>query len=198
MKIKLILGVLGILTVLTWGLIWWEGSKHSGVASTVTPKAEIPSGLTVSVIGFSEQGESVIIRFENHTRQPIRLLRPLDGSEWGWMMPIYDLTIINAQGTPIPLGSRCGMFGLYSNLKWPDDYRVQVLPNDAYEMKVILARELRESGTYSVSFRYHYKPNEPNREDGRPIQYPDDLWAGEVTSAVKQLQFVAAAPVSTK
>lgn len=197
MKMKLLLALLGILAVSTLGLVWIRKVPSDAVPA-VAPRTENPSGLTVAVIGFSEQAGKIVIRFENHTTKPIRLLRPLDGSEWGWQMPIYDLTITNAKGTPIPLGSRCAMYGLYSNLKWPDDYRVQVLPGDAYEMKVSLARALRESGTYSVSFRYHYKPNEPKMEEGRPIQYPDDLWVGEVTSTVKQLQFVAAAPFSSK
>jgi hypothetical protein len=194
MKTKPILGVLGILAVLTWGLIWWAGSKPSNAAPVVTPRAEIPSGLTVSVIGFSERGKNVIIRFENHTREPIRLLRPLDGSEWGWLMPIYDLSITDDQGTQIPFYPRCGVFGLYANLKWPDDYRVQVLPGDAYEMKVSTVREIRESVTYAVSFRYQYKPKEKKTEGKRFIEYPDDLWVGEVSSTVKQLQFVVTAP----
>lgn len=104
-------------------------------------------------------------------------------------MPIYDLSIADATGKPIPLGLRCKLSGLYTDMKWPDDYRIQVLPGDAYETTVDLSREIPASGTYSVSFRYCYDPTSKIAKEDRFITYPEDLWIGEAVSATKQLEF---------
>jgi len=115
-----------------------------------------PSEMKVTVLRYSSERRGVVVRFENHSSKPIRLLRPIDGSEWGWHMPIYEVSLTDSTGKAVPLGSRCGMSGLYSNLKWPDDYRIQILPGDAYEMVVDMAREYPLTGRFTVSFRYAF------------------------------------------
>jgi hypothetical protein len=142
-----------------------------------------PVELKVSVVGASTQRSGIVVRFENRSEKPIRLLRPLDGSEWGWHMPVYDLSITDAAGKAIPPGIRCKFSGLYSDMKWPDDYRIQILPGDAYEMTVSFCREIPSSGRYSVSFRYTYDLASKTARQHPNIKYPDDLWTGTATSA---------------
>jgi|GEM_PF-3520690 len=142
-----------------------------------------PEELKVSVLRYSAERRAVVVRFENHSRKPLRLLRPIDGSEWGWRMPIYDVSITDSTGKVIPLESRCGNTGLYSDMTWPDDYRVQILPGDAYEMSVMVARELPLAGIYSFQFRYTYEPATKTTKQDSSIKYPDDLWVGSATSA---------------
>lgn len=145
--------------------------------------------LKVSIIGQSLDHRGVVVRFENRTNQPIRLLRPLDGSEWGWHMPIYDLTVTDSKGEKIPIGGRCGLSGLYSDLKWPDDYRIQILPGHAYEMPVDLCRELPLDGPHAVTFRYHYDPKVETTKKDPSIQYPADLWIGIAKTAPTEVRF---------
>ena len=145
--------------------------------------------LKVSIIGKSPDNRGVTVRFENRTNQPIRLLRPLDGSEWGWHMPVYNLTLSNSKGEVIPIGARCGLSGLYSSMKWPDDYRIQILPGHAYEMPVDLCREIPADGLYTVRFRYHYDPKGETTKKDPEIVYPADLWVGIAESKPKVIEF---------
>jgi hypothetical protein len=153
------------------------------------PKQEQQTELKVSITGQSPDNRGVIVRFENRTSQPIRLLRPLDGSEWGWHMPVYDLTVTNPKGEKIPIGGRCGLSGLYSDLKWPDDYRIQILPGHAYEMPVDLCREIPLDGPYTVTFRYHYDPKVETTKKDPSIQYPADLWIGIAETTPTEIRF---------
>jgi hypothetical protein len=97
-------------------------------------------------------------------------------------MPVYDLSITDEAGKSIPMGSRCWLSGLYSGVKWPDDYRFQILPGDAYEMSVDIARQIPESGRYFVTFRYLYDPESKDVRPRDDIKYPTDLWVGSAVS----------------
>ena len=145
--------------------------------------------LKVSITGKSPDNRGVIVRFENTTNQPIRLLRPLDGSEWGWHMPVYDLTVTNPKGEKIPIGGRCGLSGLYSGMKWPDDYRIQILPGHAYEMPVNLCREQPLDGPHTITFRYHYDPKAETTKKDPSIEYPADLWVGSAETTPTEVRF---------
>lgn len=154
----------------------------------VTAQTTDESGLKVSVIRASPERRAIIIRFENRSAAPLRLLRPIDGSEWGWHMPIYSLTIADSTGKSLPMGGRCGMSGLYSNMKWPDDYRVQILPGDAYEMAVEICREIPVSASYKVTFEYQYDPTVKSRKQDDRIKYPSDLWVGTAKTEATTLE----------
>lgn len=157
-------------------LVWGTG--------TGTVSAADPPELTVTVVGVLKDSwrRGVRIRFENPTPSRIKILRPLDGSEWGWHMPYYSLSITDSTGANIPMGMRCGMSGLYSNLKWPDDYLIQILPHDAYEMTVALGRSIPAKGRYRVSFSYTYSSIKKAAREDAGIKYPGDLWTGTATS----------------
>lgn len=127
----------------------------------------------------------VIVRFTNRENQPIRILRPLDGSEWSWHMPYYRFTIHDADGTPLELASRCGVSGLWANVEWPDDYIIRILPGDSYEMQVGIPHPIPADGEYTVSFEYVYDPKAAAKSS---IEYPDGLWEGHARSEGIRLQ----------
>jgi len=91
---------------------------------------------------------------------------------------VLEITLSNDKGEKIPLGLRCGLSGLYSSMKWPDDYRIQILPGHAYEMPVGLCREIPSDGLYTVTFRYIYDSKAETIKKDPAIQYPADLWTG--------------------
>ena len=138
--------------------------------------------LKLTVLRYSPDRRAIVVRFENMSRSPLKLLRPLDGSEWGWHLPFYDVSLTDSAGKAVPLGSRCGVSGLYSNIKWHDDYRFQILPGDAYETHVDIARDEGTSGKFTVRFRYTYDGAVAAANKGSGIPYPEDLWSGSTAS----------------
>lgn len=160
------------------------------MAGAGTASADEPPELTVEVVGVAKKSAApgVRVRFENHMLTPLKILRPLDGSEWGWHMPQYALSIVDSTGMSIPMGTRCGMSGLYSGLKWPDDYLIRLRPGDAYEMTVNLYRSIPVRTRYRVSFSYTYSTLKKPGKENTGIQYPDDLWRGTATSKPVELE----------
>ena len=51
------------------------------------------------------------VTFINTGKEPIRILKPLDGSEWCLIMPHYKLTVTDDRGQEMPMRARCGFFG---------------------------------------------------------------------------------------
>jgi hypothetical protein len=138
--------------------------------------------LKLTVLRYSPDQRSIVVRFENKSHRPLKLLRPLDGSEWGWHLPFYDVSLTDSAGKTVPLTARCGVSGLYSDIKWPDDYRIQILPGDAYETHVHTAREDGITGKFNVRLRYTYDGAVAAANKGVGIQYPADLWSGSTAS----------------
>lgn len=156
-----------------------------GKGKGTTPAPPPPPVLKVSVVGTSiikHIRHGVTVRFENPSLRGIQILRQLDGSEWGWHMPFYKLTIADSSGKTIPIGGRCGNSGLWSGPKWPDDYRLMIGPGEAHELVVDLNREIPEAGEYTVTFEYHYDPVVTAAKGATGIKYPDDLWVGKARS----------------
>ncbi|RYD21957.1 MAG: hypothetical protein EOP88_09605 [Verrucomicrobiaceae bacterium] len=154
--------------------------------------------MRVSISQAPGDDQSFIVRFENRMEVPWKILRPLDGSQQGLHMPVYDLNVKDAQGKEMPFSLGCGLSGLYSNIKWPDDYRIQILPGDTYEMKLRLNREIPSSGKYSVTFSYTYDVNSGLRPPQKGIVYPEDLMGGTVTSDTIQVDLKQYPPQETK
>ena len=117
----------------------------------------------------------VIVRFTNTHNRTIKILRPLDGSEWGWHIPHYRFTVSDSSGKAVELDGRCGISGLWANIKWPDDYIIQILPGDSYEMQVGIPHAIPADGDYRVTFEYVYDPKTVSKAQ---IVYPDGLWSG--------------------
>lgn len=154
-----------------------------------------PAQLQVAILAFAEERSlfhqhPVIVRFTNRTNKTLKILRPLDGSEWSWHMPYYRFTILDGTGQALKLSSRCGVSGLWSGIKWPDDYVIQIRAGDSYEMQVGIPHIVPSEGDYKVSFEYVFDSKEKSsRKTG--ITYPDGLWEGRASSKEVKLRLRA-------
>ncbi len=120
------------------------------------------------------------VKFTNNSTKPIRILRPLDGSEDCWKMPYYKLTVTDDRGRKVPLSGRCGMYGFpYEGTKWPDDYLVTIPAGGSYYRPLRLAHAIPVNGSYTLSFQYIFEPTSSRTPGGR---YPRKLWRGEASS----------------
>ena len=120
------------------------------------------------------------VKFVNCGDEPIRILKPLDGSEWCWIMPYYKLTVTDERGKEIPRSARCGMYGYpYSDTKWPDDYLVTIAAHGSYSLPLRPNHDIPVTGSYTLCFHYIFEPDTKWTPGGR---YPKSLWRGEVTS----------------
>lgn len=120
------------------------------------------------------------VKFINTSTESLRILKPLDGSEWCWIMPHYKLTVTDRRGQTIPLSVRCGLYGYpYYETKWPDDYLVEIPAGGSYSRPLELNHDVPASGTYTLCFHYIFRPDNNRTRGGR---YPRHLWRGEVSS----------------
>jgi hypothetical protein len=120
------------------------------------------------------------LRFINTSSDPVRILKPLDGSEWCWIMPYYKLTVTDQRGQTIPLSGRCGLHGYpYYDTKWPNDYLVEIPAGGSFSHPLRLNHEVPVTGPYTLCFSYIFKPDSNRTPGGR---YPRQLWRGEVSS----------------
>jgi len=123
-----------------------------------SPSSVEPAALTVEVVG-QINGRQLRVRFSNHGVESLRIVRPMDGSEHGWISPAYDVGIVDGNGKPYPMMTRCKLFGEpFSGTRWPEDYVVEVKPGEHVEILVWVSFVLPETGTYPVSFSYSYDP----------------------------------------
>ncbi len=120
-----------------------------------------------------------VVRFTNTSNKPIQILRPLDGSLWGWHMPHYKLDIVGQDGKSLPLGPRCGVSGLWAHMKWPKEYIITMKPGESVDQEIWSHHMIPEDGTYTVTFSYTYKSGTTSLN---PEKYPDGLWEGEAKS----------------
>jgi len=126
------------------------------------------------------QHSPLAVKFINIGKEPIRILKPLDGSEWCWIMPHYKLTVINENDREIGYAARCKVCGFpYMGTKWPDDYVVDIVPGGSYVHKLQHNHNIRKAGNYRIRFEYLFTPKS-NRTPGGP--YPAGLWRGSATS----------------
>lgn len=177
--------VIGCATL--WAVLW------SG-AHPPRPRPSAADELRVSIVTLDPatfDSSGVTIRFENRSAHEIRLLRPLDGSDRGWIQPHYQLTVKTLGGLKIlPLKRECALIGLWANTRWPDDYLVALLPGGAWEMRLRSGYRPSKGRSYLVSFAYTFEP--PANIAGQPrrhLEYPESLWSGTASSAPELLEF---------
>ena len=138
------------------------------------------------------QSNPLAVKFINMSNEPLRILKPLDGSEWSWIMPYYKLTVTTKNGHEMPIISRCARFGLGYNKVWPDGYMVTINPGESY-LHIIYehVHKVPKEGLYTVQFEYQFTPNYdqlPGRGprmflmSGHGSIYPPNLWRGTATS----------------
>ena len=156
-------------------MLWLEGC---GTNSTQKP-SDLDNA-TRKTLKLELSDSPLAVTFVNIGKEPIRLLKPLDGSEWCWIMPYYKLTVTGTSGQEVPLMSRCGNYGFpYFGTTWPDDYVLTIPPGGSCQHKLDPVHDIRVSGTYKLQFQYIFTPETDNTPGG---PYPPDLWRGEASS----------------
>jgi hypothetical protein len=153
----------------------------------------VTQGLAVEIVPSAAKNafdNMFVVRFKNLGSRPLRLLRGLDGSEEGWLMPHYRLTLWDDEGRPLlKMRGRCGLFGLWADTKWPDDYLIELRPRQAREVRTYVPQAVPRNGTYRAVFEYVYAPTARTRSAG--LEYPAGLWEGAVRSPEVELHLEA-------
>ena len=163
-------------------LITAAGCGVLGTAASARTASARPGGqLTLTL-----RADPLSARFANTGSEPVRILRPLDGSEWGWIMPHYRLTVIDGSDRERPLAPRCKLFGFpYMGTIWPVDYLVTIPPGGEHIRSIGHSHVLAEEGMYRVRLEYLFMPKLDRTPGG---QYPEGLWVGSVISNIVEVR----------
>lgn len=129
------------------------------------------------------QASPLAVKFINAGKEPIRILKPVDGSEWCWVMPHYKLTVIDDRDREAAFAPRCKLYGTpYFDTRWPHDYIVTIRPGDSYTHSLSHNHSLRTEGTYRVRFEYRFEPKVDGLPGSPDTPYPPGLWHGSAVS----------------
>lgn len=132
------------------------------------------SGLTVTL----DKRDGTIV-FQNAGPSPVYILKPIDGSVDGRLMPSYRFTVRDPDGQPVKLKPiKCGCCGVWANTKWPQDYLVEIKPGTSYRVDTGWGWhfDIRRDGPHTVSFEYIYQPT---NERYAP---PPTAWRGKIAA----------------
>jgi hypothetical protein len=150
------------------------------IASALLLTAGLAFGADPNPLRLDLTPTPLAVTFTNTGTEPLRILKPLDGSEWCWIMPHYRLTVTDDRGQEVPFSIRCKLFGHpYSDTKWPDDYLVTIPAGGSYKHPLTANHHIKATGVFSLRFQYRFTP-ETNQFLGGT--YPADLWRGEASS----------------
>lgn len=139
--------------------------------------------LSLELIPFPDKRykDRVNARFINASDKTIRLLKPMDGSSRSLIYPHYASSVVDNKGRALPVKDGwCGLIWFWSNWKWPEDYLVELKPGESFQMPFVVIHQVPESGEYTVTLRYAFKPKHGEKIFNE--SYPPGLWTGEVTS----------------
>lgn len=126
---------------------------------------------------------SIIVRFRNVSDQPVTILRPLDGSSWGWYMPGYRFTVTDEAGNELGLSGRCGVSGLWHETTWPDSYLVEIPAGSTHVMRPHVPYQIEHGMAYTVTMEYVVDPDAlSERQKAQSLEIPAVAWAGSVKS----------------
>lgn len=143
------------------------------LAFEVTALEPSAPGVSVELLGLERNehgGEVARLRFRNAGPEEVTILRPQDGSEWGWLEPHYWFEITDAEGRLVPLPSRCGNHGAdYAS----DAHYLRIPAGAAKELEVSVPHDLA-GGKHTV--RFHYV--QTARPGQAEIQVPGEGKAG--------------------
>lgn len=125
----------------------------------------------------------ISIRFTNPgSNEPIQILKPIDGSEWGWCMPHYAFSVDDGKGSEIRKLPRCAHHGLpYSDTSWPEDYVIEIPAGQTRDMPAFMPHLIPADGEYAISIEYIFPPTSETLRGGKH-RYPSELWQGRAKS----------------
>lgn len=155
-------------------------AEHSAKKAPLQLRIEAEEGSEKSWIG------KTTITFENTSEGPVQVVKPLDGSFYGWFMPHYQFSVLDGDGNPLELMGRCGNCGLWADTQWPSGYVVEIAAGDTLEIQGHLPVAVPADGEYTVSMKYIYRfeddvapAGKANAELAEPVQ---GVWQGTLES----------------
>lgn len=132
---------------------------------------------------FLPNHRSVIVRFRNISDRPVTILRPLDGSSWGWYMPEYRFAATDDAGQELELSGRCGVSGLWHQTTWPDSYLVEIPAGSTHVMRQHLPYQIEHGKVYTVALEYVVDPDAlPEAQQAQSLGIPAAAWVGSARS----------------
>lgn len=146
--------------------------------------ADPPIRIELDTNEFLPNRHSVIVRFRNVSDRTVTVLRPVDGSMWGWHMPTYRFTVVDEAGNPLELLGRCGLSGIWEGTDWPDWYRVYLPPDATFTLAMHLPFEIEDGKAYTVALEYIVAADATRGPllNNPSLVIPDDAWVGAVRS----------------
>lgn len=110
--------------------------------------------------------QQYVLSFYNQSDETQTVIRPLDGSYYGWHQPLYTFSFLDAQGRELKAKKfgRCGNSGLWSRTSWPEDYVVEVAPGKSWETHATLPFSKIPHGAAYLRFDYTYNPLDSEAE----------------------------------
>lgn len=154
-----------------------------------------PLQLTISPVR-DDQGKCAgyfEIEFTNTSDVAVKLLKPLDGSFYGWHQPHYKFHIESSEDAELELANRCKLSGLWANTEFPKNYLVELPAKKSTKITGCLPYVVSESGDYTVSLEYIYdfqNVDDTLRGTGEETwnQPVEGVWEGRVKSNEITLQ----------
>ncbi len=153
-----------------------------------TPQAPIQLSISPATLQNDNQNGQVEITFTNVSEKAIKIIKPLDGSYYGWYQPHYKFTVIDSKDQELPLGGRCGVSGLWGDTSFPENYLIELPPQESHKLQAYLPFAFSNSGEYRVTFEYiyDYSKNEAkppkNAGDTAWTQPLEGVWQGTARS----------------
>lgn len=159
---------------------------HSVPKEAVALPPDSPPALVLELTAYP-----LTVTFRNEGTEPLRILRPLDGSEERWILPPHKLSVLDERGNEARGRPGCGdFFGkTYSRATCPSRYLITIPPAGVYRHSLshAFARKATLPFRYTVQFQYLFRPD--TDQTPRSVNAPA-LWRGEATSNQIEINLV--------
>jgi hypothetical protein len=126
----------------------------------------------------------LVIEFKNVSSDSIRILRPVGRSEWPLFSiePNYEMSFVDESGVALPEKGHGKMVGPFEGTTWPEDYYVDLSPDESAGIKVYISARIPKDGKYSVRRKDRYSGVKAKRAHSLKEMPPAGVWKGEVIS----------------
>jgi hypothetical protein len=156
-----------------------------------------PAGLSVELIDVTAVTDGpggrgrfwATVRFRNAGPDPVWVLRPLDGSRDGRLMPHYRLTVTGPPDADDRVRGSCPICGKWFNTEWPRDYLVEVPAGRAAQVRGAVGGRLPGAGRYVLQFEYVYLPGAGGVWPPDDLSPPAQAWRGRASAPAAELDY---------
>ena len=122
------------------------------------------------------------IKYHNKSEEPLRIIKSMDGSMYGWIYPRHQFIVKDKKGNDLEYLGRCGLYGMpYSGTSFPEDYVVAIPPKTSYSDTLYIIQSVPENGKYEISFEYEFL------DKNLPLEHKlyENIWEGKAVTETK-------------